>query len=112
MVRLFACYSQYYQSSCINDFVNIIILLTSLLQDSVKKTAIIKDTEDPIFTSESFQFKIRSGHTFENNLLEVSVIDKKVIFPKHQSLIGKVMIDLSQAIISKQETNDWYFLVK
>ena len=53
-----------------------------------------------------------SGHANDPKALEVSVIDKKVIFPKQHALVGKVVIDLNPVLTSKAEICDWYFLVK
>ena len=77
----------------------------------MRKTAILKDKRDPIF-SENFQYKNIPNSALQTTTLEVSVIDRKVLFPKHQSLIGKLSIDLKLLEMSNVETIEWYNLGK
>ena len=77
----------------------------------MRKTTTVKDTRDPVF-DENVQYKDVAISTIQTKDLEVSIIDRKVIFPKHQSLIGKISISLSTLGVSNVETTDWYILVK
>ena len=77
----------------------------------MRKTAIFKDKRDPIF-SENFQYKNLSNTALQTTNLDVSAIDRKVLFPKHQSLIGKLSINLGILEMSNTEIIDWYILVK
>ena len=77
----------------------------------MRKTAIIKDRKHPIF-DEKLQYKNISISAVQTTTLEVSVIDRKVIFPKNQSVIGKCSIELRTLETSNVEKIDWYNLFK
>ena len=73
----------------------------------------MKDTRCPIF-GDTFHFKNITVPDLSEKTLVVSALDKKVIYPKNQALIGKVTIDLStvKTVISNVEETDWYLLKK
>ena len=84
---------------------------TYSIQENVRKTLVHSDTRTPVF-GEIFLFKHVTTSTLQTTQLEISVLDKKVISPKRQSLIGKVFIDLDTLETSSVETKRWYILVK
>ena len=62
--------------------------------------------------TEIFQYKNVTTSELQKSHLEVSVLDRKVIYPKKQSLIGKVLIDLKILKISNVEETEWYPIIK
>ena len=81
------------------------------MQENVNKTKIHPDTSGTMF-NEKFLYKNITASDFCTAALSISAIDRKVIFPKQQSLIGKVDINLSLLDTIYSESIEWYYLVK
>ena len=88
-----------------------VILLFTIFQENIRKTKTKRNTRNPVY-SEEFRYKNVESSDLLHKTLEVSVVDKKVIYPLKQAMIEKITVDLSSMLISDTEDISWYQLIK